>query len=108
MAKVESITQEKKDVIRNLYLSGIGEEFIAMQLDLEIPIVIDVLKELEVYKAWDQNLSRTYEINYICGKKEKFLIIEQISHNLDSMTRKFKYTLVWFLLDLLFYSGKTL
>lgn len=46
-----NITQEKKDVIRNLYLSGIGEEFIAMQLDLEIPIVIDVLKELEVYKA---------------------------------------------------------
>jgi hypothetical protein len=51
LAKAESITQEKKDVIRNLYLSGIGEEFIAMQLDMEIPIVIDVLKELEVYKA---------------------------------------------------------
>jgi hypothetical protein len=46
LAKAESITQEKKDVIRNLYLSGIGEEFIAMQLDSEIPIVIDVLKEL--------------------------------------------------------------
>jgi len=50
-AKAENITQEKKDVIRNLYLSGIGEEFIAMQLDLEIPTVIDVLKESEVYKA---------------------------------------------------------
>jgi hypothetical protein len=38
-------------VVRNLYLSGIAEEFIAMQLDLEIPTVINVLKELEVYKA---------------------------------------------------------
>jgi len=28
---------DKKEVIRNLYLSGIGEEFIAMQLDWEIP-----------------------------------------------------------------------
>jgi hypothetical protein len=50
LAHTESITQEKKDVIRNLYLSGISEEFIAMQLDLEIPIVIDVLNELDVYK----------------------------------------------------------
>ena len=36
------ISEEKKDVVKNLYLSGIGEEFIAMQLDLEIPIVINV------------------------------------------------------------------
>jgi hypothetical protein len=50
LAHAESITQEKKDVVRNLYLSGIAEEFIAMQLDLEIP-TIGVLKELEVYKA---------------------------------------------------------
>jgi hypothetical protein len=50
LAKTESITQEKKDVIKNLYLSGIAEEFIAMQPDLEIPTVIDVLKELDVYK----------------------------------------------------------
>jgi hypothetical protein len=45
------ISEEKKDVVRNLYLSGIGEEFIAMQLDLEIPIVINVLKELGIYKS---------------------------------------------------------
>jgi hypothetical protein len=50
MAPSENITVEKKDVIRNLYLSGIGEEFIAMQLDIEIPDVIKVLKELDVYK----------------------------------------------------------
>jgi hypothetical protein len=42
---------DQKDVIRNLYLSGIGEEFIAMQLDIEIPDVIKVLKELDVYKS---------------------------------------------------------
>ena len=51
MTRSENITLEKKDVIRNLYLSGIGEEFIAMQLDIEIPDVIKVLKELDVYKS---------------------------------------------------------
>jgi hypothetical protein len=45
------ISEEKKDVVKNLYLSGIGEEFIAMQLDLEIPIVINVLKELGIYRS---------------------------------------------------------
>lgn len=45
------ISEEKKDVVKNLYLSGIGEEFIAMQLDLEIPIVISVLKELGIYRS---------------------------------------------------------
>ena len=51
MTPREKITEEQKDVIRNLYLSGIGEEFIAMQLDIEIPDVIKVLKELDVYKS---------------------------------------------------------
>jgi hypothetical protein len=46
--------KEKKEVIKNLYLSGIGEEFIAMQLDLEIPIVIGVLTELGEYKSLEQ------------------------------------------------------
>ena len=45
------IIREKKEVIRNLYLSGMGEEFIAMQLDIEVPDVIKVLKELDVYKS---------------------------------------------------------
>jgi hypothetical protein len=45
------ISEEKKDVVKNLYLSGIGEEFIAMQLDLEIPMVISVLKELGIYRS---------------------------------------------------------
>jgi hypothetical protein len=51
MASLENISHEKKEVIRNLYLSGISEEFIAMQLDTEIPVVIQVLKELGVYKS---------------------------------------------------------
>ena len=51
MAHNENISMEKKEVIRNLYLSGIAEEFIAMQLDIEIPDVIKVLKELDVYKS---------------------------------------------------------
>ncbi|HVD08890.1 MAG TPA: hypothetical protein VNB67_10630 [Nitrososphaeraceae archaeon] len=45
------ISEEKKDVVKNLYLSGIGEEFIAMQLDLEIPMVISVLKELGIFRS---------------------------------------------------------
>ena len=51
MPRSENITVEQKDVIRNLYLSGISEEFIAMQIDIEIPDVIKVLKELDVYKS---------------------------------------------------------
>ena len=46
----ESVSDEKIQVVSNLYLSGISEEFIAMQLDLEIPIVIKILKDLEVYR----------------------------------------------------------
>ena len=49
MSQTNIISEEKKDAIRNLYLSGIGEEFIAMQVDLEIPIVISVLKQLGIY-----------------------------------------------------------
>ena len=54
MAHNENITLEKKEVIRNLYLSGIGEEFIAMQLDLEIPTVISILKEYNIYKGKEE------------------------------------------------------
>jgi len=44
------VSGEKKQIAENLYLSGIGEEFIALQLDLEIPLVINVLKEHGVYR----------------------------------------------------------
>jgi ribosomal protein S12 methylthiotransferase accessory factor YcaO len=46
---VGAVSSEKKEIIRNLYASGIPEEFIAMQLDLEIPIVIAILKESGIY-----------------------------------------------------------
>jgi DNA invertase Pin-like site-specific DNA recombinase len=43
--------EEKKRIVVNLYESGIGEEFIALQLDLEIPTVISILKEHNIYKG---------------------------------------------------------
>lgn len=46
----EGVSEEKKRIIKNLYLSNIAEEFIAMQVDLDIPIVIGILKELDVYR----------------------------------------------------------
>jgi hypothetical protein len=45
------LSRRKKEVIRNLYLSGMGEEFIVMHLDIEIPDIIKVLKEPDVYKS---------------------------------------------------------
>jgi len=50
MAQLAVISEDKKIVAKNLYLSGIAEEFIALQLDLEIPAVIQVLKEQGIYK----------------------------------------------------------
>lgn len=50
---MQNVSREKKEIVMNLYVSGIGEEFIAMQLDLEIPMVISILKELNVYKGID-------------------------------------------------------
>jgi len=46
-----NVSSEKKEVVKNLYLSGIPEEFIAMQLDLEIPVVISILKEQRIYRT---------------------------------------------------------
>jgi len=43
--------EEQKRVVINLYESGIAEEFIALQIDLEIPTVIGILKEHNVYRA---------------------------------------------------------
>ena len=47
----KEVPYEKKVVVKNLYNSNIAEEFIAMQVDLEIPLVIRILKELDVYKG---------------------------------------------------------
>jgi hypothetical protein len=50
------ISEQKKDAVTNLYLSGIGEEFIAMQVDLEIPVVISILKELGIYRSVEEEV----------------------------------------------------
>ena len=42
------IPQDKRDAIMNLYASNIDVEFISMQVDLDIPTVITVLRELGV------------------------------------------------------------
>jgi hypothetical protein len=47
---LNDVFEEKKRVVKNLYLSNIAEEFIAMQVDLDIPTVIAILKELNSYK----------------------------------------------------------
>jgi hypothetical protein len=45
------VSEDKKRIVKNLYLSNIAEEFIAMQVDLEIPMVISILKEWDVYRG---------------------------------------------------------
>ena len=46
----KEVSKDKMRIVMNLYESGIAEEFIAMQLDLEIPEVIRILKEENLYK----------------------------------------------------------
>ena len=50
-----NIQEEKKEIIKNLYLSGMPEEFIAMQMDLEIPVIIDILREIGVNEMLKQS-----------------------------------------------------
>jgi hypothetical protein len=45
------VSEDKKRIVKNLYLSNIAEEFVAMQVDLEIPVVINILKEFDVYRG---------------------------------------------------------
>jgi hypothetical protein len=45
------VSEDEKRIVKNLYLSNIAEEFVAMQVDLEIPVVISILKELDVYRG---------------------------------------------------------
>ena len=39
-------SDSKKEMARNLYLSGISEEFIALQLDLETDDIKHILNEM--------------------------------------------------------------
>ena len=50
----DKVSDEKMQIVKNLYLSGISEEFVAMQLDLEIPVVIRILKDMDVYKETEE------------------------------------------------------
>lgn len=52
------ISQDKKDAIMNLYTSGIEVEFISMQVDLDIPSVISVLREVGIYRE-NKNASQS-------------------------------------------------
>ena len=47
----KDVSEDRKRIVRSLYLSNIPEKFIAMQVDLEIPLVIGILKELDVYRG---------------------------------------------------------
>ena len=42
---------DKKLIVKNLFLSDIPEEFIAMQLDLDVPTVVSILKEMNAYET---------------------------------------------------------
>ena len=52
MAEVQ-VSPDKKLAAKNLYASDIPEEFIAMQLDLDIPTVVGILKETGAYGVKD-------------------------------------------------------
>jgi len=54
----DDISEDKKKVVINLYESGIGEEFIAMQLDMDIPAVISVLKEFNIQRMKTKKMLR--------------------------------------------------
>jgi hypothetical protein len=60
----KEIPYEKKVVVKNLYMSNIAEEFIAMQVDLEIPLVISILKELDVYKGQTDDENEVTLVNH--------------------------------------------
>jgi hypothetical protein len=53
--------EEQKRVVINLYESGIAEEFIALQLDIEILSVISILKE---YIIFTKEIPNNKQTNY--------------------------------------------
>ena len=60
----EDIPEDKKIVVKNLYVSNIAEEFIAMQVDLEIPLVISILKEWDVYRGQTDDEKEVTLVNH--------------------------------------------
>jgi len=49
-SNTKGVSKDKMRIVMNLYESVIADEFIAMQLDLEIPEVIRILKAENLYK----------------------------------------------------------
>jgi len=50
MIQLGIISDSKKEMARNLHLSGISEEFIALQLDLETDDIKHILREMDAYR----------------------------------------------------------
>ncbi len=83
------VPQDKKDAIVNLYASNIDVEFISMQVDLDIPTVITILKELGIYmekkaSTWVKQLSLFAIYGNLINKNTIFevsiLIIPRLSN----------------------------
>ena len=60
----EDIPEDKKIVVKNLYISNIAEEFIAIQVDLEIPLVISILKEWDAYRGQTDDEKEVTLVNH--------------------------------------------
>jgi len=84
------IPQDKRDAIMNLYTSNIDVEFISMQVDLDIPTVITVLRELGVYQ---ENKKSTWRIQY------------QFSIDRSEADRS-EAGVLWIIFDMIFVSNK--
>lgn len=52
---VSARLDERKRITKCLYLSDISEEIIALQLDIDLPVVIDILTEENVYQNKTRN-----------------------------------------------------
>ena len=54
---VQFLTEEKKEsmlkkvIVRNLYLSGIPVDMIAMQVDMDVPTVLNIISEISRWVA---------------------------------------------------------
>ena len=81
------IPQDKRDAIMNLYASNIDVEFISMQVDLDIPTVITVLRELGVNQenkksTWLHILADNINLTIQWFKPNNFLDISQLQRDL--------------------------
>jgi hypothetical protein len=90
------VSEDKKRIVKNLYLSNIAEEFVAMQVDLEIPVVISILKELDVYRGQiaDEDINTGNFGN--CIHIQELPLYQRYHSNLDTFiltTKKLSFAL---------------